>query len=730
MKQKTKRIISISMACVMLLSLSIVLILSVKGNGTPFTGEAAEYYEGLVDQGFPEDYALSLTKLHLLHPNWSFVPLDVTGTDSTYTWSHVIKKETDAPTTNLVSSSDTYSDYWHATNRQLYDAGYYQPSKATVKYAMDPRNFLSESDIFQFYDLSSGTNASQEAVEAVLAGSFMENATLQNGKSYAEYLMDIGEEIGIDAVYLAVKLRQEQGITGNSPIISGACGDKLWEFYRDQKQYTDTGDVILPPTSGKSESELRALNGLYNPFNLNATGTGVFAIYENAMLYAQKGTPSMSEEWGGAAWDTDWKGIWGGALYIKEKYVDRYQSTVYLQKFNVDGRNPVGNFSNQYMQNVFGAISEGRSFYQAFAANDTLDSACQFLIPVYKNMPTSPCDDPANGACATVAPASARYETSALVTHPKRLRATNDAIYGEISVAAGNPLEIVGEFSHSYGVARLEYSLDGVHWIECSDSGALNLTLSDSLPDYGEYLLLIRGEAAYDANDASRRLSRYFLCAAYHLTLLPPPSVAVVLQSGSAITEKKYYEGDVFSLPVCEDESFAAWIGSDGTILPSGAELTATQDVSYTALFVDYEILEGAALSTSEAEPHLRFTAVIPDAQIQKIAENVTFGAILTHNETETETVTQASKTVTGTSGTVWRVISVDTPSLTHAQYADRFEARFYLQVQYSDMTTKTIYASGTPVKRTAIEVARDALSDKDAGYSASAIGLFESILS
>jgi len=730
MKKKTGRIISISMACLMLISLSLVLIFSAKGNGIPFTGKAAEYYGELVDQGFPEDYAAALTKLHLLHPTWTFVPLNVTGTNSTYTWDHVIKKETDSPTINLVSANNLYSDYWHATNRQLYDAGYYQPSRAAVKYFMDPRNFLNESDIFQFYDLSDGVIASEEAVEAVLAGSFMEDTVLQNGKTYTEYLMEIGEEIGIDAVYLAVKLRQEQGSTGNSPIISGACGSKLWEFYRDQKQHTDNGDPIIPPTSGKSQNELLALNGLYNPFNLNATGTGVFEIYENAMLYAKKGTPSMSEEWGGAAWDTDWKGIYGGALYIKEKYVDRYQSTIYLQKFNVDGRNPIGNFSNQYMQNIFGAVSEGRSFYQSFAANDTLDSDCQFLIPVYKDMPTDPCADPANGMCVSFATASSRYQTSALVTKPKRLRATNDAVYGEISVMAGKALEIAGEFSHSYGIKRLEYSFDGIHWITCSDSGVLDLNISETLPDYGEYLLLIRGEAAYDSSDATRRLNRYFLCAAYHLTLLPPPSVAITLQSGNAIVEKKYYEGDVFTLPVCEDEAFAGWLGSDGSFLPSGAEQTATQNISYTALFLNYKILEGAAISMGDTDPHLRFSAVIPDDQFQKISQNATFHAVLTRNGTDTETDVETKKTVTGASGTVWRVLTANTPPLSRSQYLDRFEAEFFLQVQYTDMTSKTIRASGVPSPRSAVQIAEQALLDTDARYSAPAIGRFQSILS
>ena len=730
MKQKTKRIISISMAFLMLLSLSIVLVFSVKCNETPFTGEAAKYYEELVDQGFPEDYALSLTKLHLLHPTWSFVPLDVTEINSAYTWDYVIKKETDSPSLNLISASLIYSDYWHATNRQLYDSGYYQPSKATVQYFMDPRNFLNESDVFQFYNLSSKTLASEDAVDAVLAGTFMENKILQNGKTYTEYLLEIGEEIGIDAVYLAVKLRQEQGVSGNSPIISGSCGDKLWEFYRDQKQYTDSGSFINPPTSGKSESELLALNGLYNPFNLGATGTGVFAIYENAMLYAQKGTSSMSEEWGDSAWDTDWKGIYGGALYIKEKYVDRYQTTIYLQKFNVDGRNPAGNFSSQYMQNVTGALSEGRSFYQAFAANDTLDSSCQFLIPVYKNMPLPPSADPANGRCEATAPASTRYQTSASVTYPKQYHTANDAIYGEISVEAGNPLEITGEFSHSYGIRRLEYSLDGVNWVTCSDSGLLDLSLSDSLPDYGEYLLLIRGESAYDSNDASRRLNRYFLCAAYHLTLLPPPSVTVTLQSGNAIVEKKCYEGDLFALPVCEEASFVGWIGVDGTILPSGAELTAKENVSYTALFLDYEVLMGASLPTNNGDPHLRFSAVIPDDQFQQINQNVTLHAKLTRNGDAAEVPALASKTVTGTSGTVWRMITVDTPALSSTQYSDCFEAQFFLRVQYADGTAKIICAIGETSPRSAIQVAQSALADTSAYYSSSTISFFQSILS
>ena len=729
MKRKISRCLSVFLAVLTVISLPALLMFSISGNEMPFTGKAAEYCNTLMEQGFPEDYAISLTKLHLLHPNWSFVPLKITETNSDYTWSHVIQKETESPKINLVSASSTYSAYWHEINRETYDSGWYQPSAAAVKYFMDPRNFLNEADIFQFYDLSDGILASEEAVDAVLAGSFMENAELENGKTYTEYLIEIGEEIGIDAVYLAVKLRQEQGTGGTSPIISGTCGNTLWEFYNSQKQYTNDGKPVKPPTSGEIQADLLALNGLYNPFNLNATGDGVFAIYKNAMLYAQNGTASMREEWGGSpAWDTDWKGIYGGALYIKEKYVDQYQSTIYLQKFDVDGRK---SFSNQYMQNIFGAVSEGRSFYQAFAANDTLDADCQFLIPVYEGMPKAVCEDPANGSCPSFAPASARYETTALVTSPSRYRATNDGIYGEITVVAGNPLTLSGEFTHSFGIRRLEYSFDGVTWVPCSDSGILELNISENLPPYGEHLLLIRGEAAYDSNDAAKKLNRYFLCGAFQLIMLPPPSVTLTLQAVNQISEKKYYQGDTVTLPVSEDAFFAGWLGSDGSIYPSGGSLTLQNDVSYTALFVTFQTLEGAAVSTSAEPPKLRFSAVIPDAQFQALSAHAAFSAVLTRNsQTGDRQTVQASQSVQGASGTLWRKLTVDSAALATNEYRDSFSAEFFLTVSYSDGTSKIITATGDGTTRSVHQVAEAALADRTISYSTQIIGNLQAILS
>ena len=156
MNKKTGIAVLILTCALLVAGLSVSLAVRICGKNQPFTGKTAEYCSSLMQAGFPEDYAIALTKLHLLHPEWEFVPLVVTGTNQDYTWSYVIDRETENPETNLIPAGSTYKAYRHPTNGTLYDAGYYQPSRDTVEYFMDPRNFLNEADIFQFYDLSSG----------------------------------------------------------------------------------------------------------------------------------------------------------------------------------------------------------------------------------------------------------------------------------------------------------------------------------------------------------------------------------------------------------------------------------------------------------------------------------------------------------------------------------------------------------------------------------------------
>lgn len=485
------------------------------GNDRFFAGAALTYYEGLLDAGFPEDYAEELTELHLLYPTWKFVPLDISSTNATFTWDKVIyyeAKDPDAPNRNLISES--YAAYAHPTNTTLYDAGYYQASAEAVSYFMDPRNFFNENDIFQFFDLSYDESVTQAAVESVLCGSFMQDTVLENGKTYAENFMEIGKTVGIHPVYLAVKARQEQGMHGRSPVISGTCGDALLYFWDNQKTETDDGAKVGLPSS-VDRAELLSLNGYYNLLNVNASGTGVFTIYRRAMERAKEGTESMRDAWGGdASWNTVWKSIYGGALLLKSSYIDRYQSTVYLQKFNVDGRSG-RNFWGQYMQNVAASMTEGRTLYNSFASIDALDSPCTFLIPVYRGMPEEPCDDPANGTYSYFRTAKKKYEYSVSFTSPAEGYYANVPFYATCD--AEDVLSLCATVTHEYGVKRLEYSIDGSEWSGVLTNGGLNLPVSMQSRGDGEHILVVRGIADYEKDNAAKKSNYAFLCAVFYI---------------------------------------------------------------------------------------------------------------------------------------------------------------------------------------------------------------------
>lgn len=504
--------------CALLLIVGLCIKLLLTPPKPYFEGEAHLYYLSLLEKGFPEDYAKELTELHLLHPDWQFEPLLISQTNNSYTWDYVIDQETKEPETNLVPDGKTYRKYQKASNIKLYDSGYRQASVKAVEYFMDPRNFLNETDIFQFYDLSCHTESSIEQVKAVLEGTFMESEKLENNLSYAEYLMQIGKELDLNPVYLATKIRQEQGSDGASPIISGKCGDRLADYYKNQTKENASGKQVLPPSSGYTEEELLALNGYYNLFNVKASGNGLFQIYYNAMNRAAEGSPEMASVWGGdPAWNTRWKSIWGGAFLIKTNYVDRYQSTLYLQKYNVDGRAADRNFWGQYMQSISGAMTESRTLYSAFASVGALDSPCTFLIPIYENMPKKVCADPADGRCTILAQATERYDYRVKLTSPSRLYAKNHPIYQTEETTRGGAVRVSGSVSHSYGVKELQYRIDNGEWITLDTTENFDITVSDQYIPNAVHILTVRGVANYDHDVSGQKQNQYFLCAVYYI---------------------------------------------------------------------------------------------------------------------------------------------------------------------------------------------------------------------
>ncbi|MBO7360900.1 MAG: hypothetical protein J6V48_07195 [Clostridia bacterium] len=354
-----------------------------------------EYTAYLVGIGFPEDYAEKLSVLHVMHPVWTFEPLDVTGlSEGRYTWDYAVAQEYSDRRRNLVPSAGRYTRMRDFTDLSLYDTGWYAASEFAIEYMMDPRNFLDEVQIFQFCSLAFSESVTLDAVKDVLKGTFMEDSFLDGKRSdttFAEYIFEVGRELGASPVYLAARIRNEQGTRGSGPMISGGCGDYLLRLFRET--YGDPAESTdLPEGISSSGEELREFNGLYNYFNIGASGDGLFAVCLSGMKRALRGTPEMAEVWGSPEWNTGWKSIYGGAKAAVDNYLSRRQDTPYLQKFNVDPRSS-GNFWAQYMQNLYGAYSEAVSISAAYAESGLTDLPWNFSVPVYSGMPDS-CPEP------------------------------------------------------------------------------------------------------------------------------------------------------------------------------------------------------------------------------------------------------------------------------------------------------------------------------------------------
>lgn len=337
-----------------------------------------EYKKQLMDSGFPESYAVLLCELHKRHPSWQFNPIMITDlSDGKYTWDYVIGKEIEDDENNTVYHTlEGVMDY--AIDNTPVESGiWFRAKPESVRFFMDPRNFLNEKNMFMFERLKGQSVYSTTAVESLLEGTFMFRKNMGDEGSnmkYSECFVDVAKKLEISPLVIAARLRQEQGVNGTSPLISGTCGDTLWQYYTEKSNNA--------PASGYTEDKLKMFNGYYNFFNIQATGNGYFEVFLAGMKEAYQG-----------GWTSKYKAIEGGAAKLKSRYIDDYQQTLYFQKFNVDPRSG-RNFWGQYMQAIHAAYDEGRSTYNAYRRVNLLDSPFIFDIPVYAGMPETPCPDP------------------------------------------------------------------------------------------------------------------------------------------------------------------------------------------------------------------------------------------------------------------------------------------------------------------------------------------------
>lgn len=326
--------------------------------------------------GFPESYKQSLRSLHEAHPSWVFNMVNV-GTD----WNTVVAAESTIGISLITSSVD---DSWKSTDMMAYNwlTNTYTPYDGTswvnaspdiVGYYLDPRNFLSDTYVFQFLNLSyDAASQTQDAVQKLLDPTFMASALVTDSATgaqipYAQAFMQAGAASGASPYQLVSRIIQEVSPQG-SRSTSGIEPDFI-EFYNffNIGASSSPDPVILGLTY--------AVNGSNNPVSY-------LMSEENKVKYL-------------IPWNSQYRSIIGGAAYISSNYIQKGQYTMYFQKFDVndDGN---GTYRHQYMTNVQAMVGESTTLYSAYSKSSILDVPLTFSIPVYANMPETAVSQPAS----------------------------------------------------------------------------------------------------------------------------------------------------------------------------------------------------------------------------------------------------------------------------------------------------------------------------------------------
>lgn len=320
----------------------------------------ADFESYMTKQGFPESYKPYLRKLHEQHPKWIFTAQKL-GVD----WNTALKEEC-VVGRNLVHSSALAS--WKSMEKGAYDfnGGYWYgldgswvaASKEIIMYYMDPRNFLNDTYIFMFENQSYDPSYQTESgVKTILEDTFMSGSyTCPDTKkkyTYSQTFMDAAKKSGVSPYHLASRCRNEQGVNG----------------------------------APQSLGTVKGYENYFNFFDIQAYATSTMTAAEMGCKYAKTTNPTYL-----LPWTNQYKSIVGGSIFLGTGYITKGQDTLYLQKFDmVDGGN--GLYYHQYMTCVFGQANEAISLKNAYS-QDILNSAMEFKIPVYNNMPDKLCPKP------------------------------------------------------------------------------------------------------------------------------------------------------------------------------------------------------------------------------------------------------------------------------------------------------------------------------------------------
>jgi beta-N-acetylglucosaminidase len=253
------------------------------------------------------------------------------------------------------SARDAYN--WLTDTYIAYDGSrWVNTAPDYVAYSMDPRNFLSDTQVFQHLQLSyDPATQTIETVQSMLTGTFMETALIKNLEgvdvSYAQTVMDASNAYHVNPYFLVARIKQEILLGDGQP-----CG---------------TASGVYP-----------GYEGYYNFYNIGAISSP--DPVGPGLIYAQGGASEPKATTFLRPWNSQYKAILGGAMWIENGYIARGQDTLYFQRFDVID-NEDGLYWHQYMTSTQAPVSEAIRLKAAY--ENLTDLPLAFKIPVYLNMP-------------------------------------------------------------------------------------------------------------------------------------------------------------------------------------------------------------------------------------------------------------------------------------------------------------------------------------------------------
>lgn len=313
----------------------------------PNTVQANTYTQSVqlgIDK-FPETYQEKLRKLQETYPNWTF-----TAYNTGITWNEFIDSECSVHTRNVVISSNPL---WLDSCGQSVKGGYKCASRTILEYYSDPRNFLNESGIFQFLEMTyNSSSQTEDGVKNIIQNTFMNKETtfqlngVETTMHFSRIIMDAAVASRMSPYSIAIKIRQEVGVKGSSSV---------------------SGHYVSPVNG-------LTYDGYYNFFNYGASDTN--DPITNGLEYAKQHN-----------WTNPYIAIVEGAETMANNYTNAGQNTAYFYKWDVVGNETSQLFSHQYMTNIEDPSSQAKSLFNTYVTNNLLSTPLNFVIPVFEGMP-------------------------------------------------------------------------------------------------------------------------------------------------------------------------------------------------------------------------------------------------------------------------------------------------------------------------------------------------------